>query len=363
MTAYFARRMLLMIPTFLGVTMLVFLITRIVPGGPLDTLKMQMQMGMGGRGGGAAVGQIPEEQLKELKRELLLDLPVHEAYIKWLSKTLTGDFGNSFFYREPVLETITRRFPISMYFGLLGYLISYLVSIPLGIAKALRHGAPFDYISSAVVFIGYSIPGWALGAVLLVLFAGGQFWQIFPLGGFKASSYDSLPEMVKKAEDPAKLINEDKQFDWGRLSARSKFIDLVWHTFLPVLCYAVGSFASLTMLTKNSLLENIGADYVRTAFAKGLSPMKVIYQHTLRNSLIPVATGLGHVISLVLAGSFLIETVFNIDGMGLLGYQSILRRDYAVTMGILSIAILLTMVGNLLSDLLYALIDPRIRFE
>jgi microcin C transport system permease protein len=213
-----------------------------------------------------------------------------------------------------------------------------LICVPLGVIKAVKHGSRFDFISSAIVFLGYSVPGWALGTALLVLFGGGSYWSIFPLGGFRPS-------------------------DWEFLSIGEKIVAQARHMFLPVVCYMVGSFATLTILTKNSLLENLGQDYVRTAFAKGLDERRVIFVHALRNSLIPLATGLGHVFSLILAGSFLIERVFNIDGMGYLGYTSILQRDYPVALGILVIGSLLLLIGNILSDMIYALVDPRIRFK
>src|SRR4030095_14584742 len=188
------------------------------------------------------------------------------------------------------------------------------------------------------VFLGYSIPGWALGTLLLVLLGGGSFWNVFPLGGFRPSN-------------------------WDFLSLSQKVTQQVYHMFLPVCCYMIAEFATLTILTKNSLMENLGQDYVRTAFAKGLGERRVIFVHALRNSLIPIATGLGHVISLILAGSFLIEKVFNIDGMGYLGYTSILQRDYPVALGILVISSLLMLFGNILSDIVYVIVDPRIRFK
>jgi microcin C transport system permease protein len=204
--------------------------------------------------------------------------------------------------------------------------------------KAVKNGSTFDFVSSALVFIGYSIPGFAFGAMMLVLFGGGSFWDVFPLGGFRSS-------------------------DWELLSSSEKIWDQVQHTFLPVLSYMIGSFATLTILTKNSVIENLSQDYIRTAYSKGLSEKKVIFGHALRNSLIPISTGLGHAISLVLAGSFLIEKVFNINGMGLLGYESIIERDYPVVMGILVISTVLLLIGNILSDILYAIVDPRIRFK
>jgi microcin C transport system permease protein len=364
MTAYFIRRLLLIIPTFIGVTMIAFLITRIVPGGPLEQAIMRARMG-GGEGQSSvtsASGEIPKEALDELKKAFDLDKPWYEAYLSWLRKFVTLDMGNSYRYREPVSTIITERLPVSLYFGLIGFTLAYAVSIPLGIYKAIRHGSGVDFVTSALVFVGYSIPGWAMGALLLVLFAGGQFYNWFPLGGFRSASYDDLPAAVKQWEDPDLVEDEFGAFQWKEMSFASRALDQLHHTLLPIFCYMLGSFASLTILMKNSIMDNIGQDYVRTAFAKGLSARRVIFVHTLRNSLIPVATGLGHALSIVMAGSYLIEFVFNIDGIGLLGYTSIVGRDYTVVMGILSINILLVLLGNIISDVLYALIDPRIRF-
>ena len=238
----------------------------------------------------------------------------------------------------PVGTVIKQRFPISIYFGLIGFLLSYLVCIPLGVMKAVKHTSNFDFWSSTIVFLGYSIPGWAMGAILLVLFGGGSFWDVFPLGGFRSPG-------------------------WEELSWFMKIKDQVHHTFLPVLAYALPSFATLTVIMKNSLMENLGQDYVRTAFAKGLAERKVVFVHAFRNSLIPIATGLGHLLSIILAGSYLIEKVFNIQGFGLLGFTSIVNRDYPVVLGILVIGSLLRLFGNIMSDVLYAVIDPRIRFK
>jgi len=371
MTAYFCRRLLLMIPTFLGVTVIAFTITRLVPGGPLEReiMRMRMASAAGEAGGGAGssvtdpLNQIPKRAIEELKKSFDLDKPGYQAYFLWLKKTLSLDLGRSYTYRVPVWELISQRFPVSLTFGLTGFLLAYLVSIPLGITKALRHGKPFDFVSSAIVFIGYSIPGWALGALLLVFLASGRFYDVFPLGNIKTTAYDELPQVVKVLDDREAVSDEFGAFEWERLSPPAKLLDSAYHMFLPVVCYMMGSFASLTLLTKNSLMENLGQDYVRTAFAKGLSPRRVIFVHTLRNSLIPLATGLGHAISIVMAGSYLIEWIFNIDGIGYLGYTSILGRDYTVVMGVLAINTVLILLGNILSDVLYAMIDPRIRFE
>jgi microcin C transport system permease protein len=248
------------------------------------------------------------------------------------------DLGTSYVDQDPVWDKIKSRFPISIFLGLTGFVLSYLITIPLGVMKAVHHQSKFDFITSLIVFLGYSIPGWALGTALLVLFGGGTFWDVFPLGGFRP-------------------------VNWNYLGFFEKIWAQAYHMFLPVLCYTLGSFATLTILMKNSLMENLGQDYVRTAFAKGLNERRVIFGHAVRNSLIPIATGLGNQISLVLAGSFLIERVFNIDGMGYLGYLSIIQRDYPVALGILVISSLLLLIGNILSDVIYVIVDPRIRFR
>ena len=343
MTGYFIRRFLLIIPTFLGITAAVFLIMHFVPGGPIERqiLRYKAAMSEGGARGGADIRsstEIPPEALEEMKKFYGFDKPVHVRYAVWLWNVLHFNLGTSYVYQEPVWDVIRSRFPVSLLFGLTGFVLSYLVCIPLGVWKAIQHGSRFDFLSSVVVFLGYSIPDWALGTALLVLFGGGSFWNVFPLGGFRPDNWDTLNFFHKITEQ-------------------------IYYMVLPVTCYMIGSFATLTILTKNSLMENLGQDYVRTAFAKGLNEQRVIFVHALRNSLIPIVTGLGHVISIVLAGSFLIEKVFNIDGMGYLGYTSILQRDYPVALGILVISSVLLLVGNILSDIIYVVVDPRIRFR
>jgi microcin C transport system permease protein len=291
----------------------------------------QSQSGTGGI-------NIPESALEEMKKFYGFDKPIHLRYVTWLGNLFQLDLGKSYVFAEPVWNVIISRFPVSIYFGLIGFTLTYLICVPLGVYKAVKNGSTFDFASSVLVFVGYSIPGWAFGAMMLILFGGGSFWDVFPLGGFRSEDFESLT-----------------------------FFEQVWdqlqHTILPVIAYMVGSFATLTILTKNSVIENLGQDYIRTAFAKGLSEKRVIFFHALRNSLIPIATGLGHFLSLVLAGSILIEKVFNINGMGLLGYSSILNRDYPVTMGILVISSFLLLIGNIISDIIYAVVDPRIRFK
>ena len=369
MGAYFIRRLLLMIPTFIGITFLAFSITRFVPGGPIEQMMQQAQqaaMSEGGAGASqAGTGQIEltDEQLALLTKQFYLDQPFPVAYALWLRDMSIPDvrsgegaavlglvgpetegvwiqpnFGESFREGRPVWDSISSRFPISLYFGLLGFFLAYSVCVPLGILKAVKHGSAFDLISSALVFIGYSVPGWAVGAVLLVLLGGGSLFDVFPLGGFRSD-------------------------DWETFSLAGKITDQVHHTVLPVIAYMLGSFATLTVLMKNSLMENLGQDYVRTAFAKGLHERRVVFLHALRNSLIPIMTGLGHAIGIIMAGSYFIELVFNIPGLGKLGYDSIIARDYPVVMGIFAINTSLVLLGNILSDVLYVLVDPRIRFS
>jgi microcin C transport system permease protein len=340
MTRYFLRRFLLIVPTFLGITLAVFVITHFVPGGPVERQILRFQMAAADRGGTTARAgvEIPQEAIDEIRRYYGFDKPVHVRYAEWLWNVMRLDLGRSYVYQDPVWDIIKSRFPVSLTLGLTGFVLSYLVCVPLGVWKAIKHRSKFDVASSIIVFLGYSVPGWALGTALLVLLGGGSFWDVFPLGGFRPG-------------------------DWEYLGFFEKVASQLHHMFLPVLCYMVGSFATLTILTKNSLMENLGQDYVRTAFAKGLEERRVIFVHALRNSLIPIATGLGHVFSLILAGSFLIERVFNIDGMGYLGYTSILQRDYPVALGILVVSSLLMLVGNILSDIVYAVVDPRIRFR
>ena len=256
------------------------------------------------------------------------------------SGILTGNLGKSYTYLKPVTEVMKPRFKISLFFGLTGIFLSYLICIPLGIKKALNHGSVFDFGSSVAIFMAYSIPGWALGGVLLVLFGGGSFWDFFPLGGFRS---------------PVEI--------WEEMTLWEKVIDQVHHMILPVIAWSIGSFATMTILMKNSLLENLSQDYIRTAFAKGLKEKRVVWLHAMRNSVIPIASGIGHILGVVIAGSYFIERVFNIDGFGRLAYEAILSRDYPITLGFLVVVVLLRLIGNIISDLALATVDPRIRFK
>lgn len=342
MTSYFLRRLLLIVPTFIGITMAAFVVMHFVPGGPIERQIMAYKMSVAQSGGGGGLGQfsveISPEAVEEMKKFYGFDKPLHIRYATWLWNVLHLDLGRSYTYQDPVWDVIKSRFPVSIFLGLTGFLLSYLVCVPLGVLKAVKHGSTFDFFSSFIVFLGYSVPGWALGTALLVLFGGGSFLSLFPLGGFRPDN-------------------------WEYLSLGQKIVEQMRYMALPVFCYMVGEFATLTILTKNSLMENMSQDYVRTAFAKGLHKRRVIFVHALRNSLIPIATGIGHVFSLILAGSFLIEKVFNIDGMGFLGYNAILQRDYPVALGILVISSVLMLIGNIISDMIYAVVDPRIRFR
>lgn len=343
MTAYFIRRLLLIIPTFLGITIMVFVITRFVPGGPIERIiaqAQQMQSLDGGHRAGSSMGDqtqpLSEEQINELKKYYGFDKPVLVSYGLWLGKVLKGDLGTSTRYYDPVWEMIRTRIPISLYFGILSMILVYGVCIPLGVFKAVRHKSLFDNLSSVIVFIGYAIPGWVAGVLLLILFS--SHWDFFPLGGLVSDEFEDFT-LVQKAGD------------------------LVWHTVLPLSAYVIGSFSIMTFLMKNTLMDNLASDYVRTAIAKGLPFRKAVFRHAFRNSLIPIATHFGNNISVILMGSFLIETVFNIDGMGLLGYESIVQRDYPVVLGILVISSLLLMIGNILSDVCVAIVDPRVQFK
>ncbi len=343
MTAYFIRRLFLIIPTFLGITIMVFIVTRFVPGGPIERIiaeAQQMQSMQGGRTSGpSSVEQsqpLSEEQIEELKKYYGFDKPIFTSYVHWLGKVLRGDLGTSTRYYDPVWSMIKERIPISLYFGVISLILVYSICIPLGIIKAIKHKTSFDNVSSLVVFIGYAIPGWVVGVLMLVFFA--SYWEIFPLGGLISDEFEDFT-----------LIG--------------KITDIIWHTILPLLAYVLGSFTVMTFLMKNSLMDNLASDYVRTAMAKGLPFNKAVLNHALRNSLIPIATSFGNNISVIVSGSFLIEKVFNINGMGLLGYESVVDRDYPVVLGILVISSLLFMIGNILSDICVAIVDPRVKFE
>ena len=328
-----------MIPTFIGITLLVFAVTRVVPGGPVERIINQATEQQAGQYQSSTQSQagstLSADQIADLEAYYGFDKPIFQSYLEWLGKVVRLDLGDSTRYNEPVWEIIKQRLPISIFYGVVTLILTYGVCVPLGIAKAIRHNSIFDNTTSAIVFIGYALPGYVVGIALISIFASQLEW--FPLGGFVSDDFDYL--------SPAEQI-----------------VDVFRHAVLPIIAYTAGSFAVTTFLVKNSLMDNLAADYVRTAIAKGLNFKQAIFRHALRNSLIPVATSFGNNISLILTGSFLIETIFNIDGFGLLGFESLVERDYPVVMGILVISSLLFLIGNILSDLCVALVDPRVRF-
>lgn len=337
MLVYFLRRVLMMIPTLLGITVIAFVIINMAPGGPIEQKLQAIRFG-GGGGESAHTTGVTEEVIEALKKQYGFDKPMHVRYFIWLKNIVTFDFGESFSYEEPVVDVIASKFPVSLQFGLLSLFLTYLVCIPLGISKAVKQGTTYDTVTSFILMVMYAVPPLMLGILLIVFLAGGSFLQIFPLGSVYSDNYMDLSF-------------------WG------KVLDRAHHFVLPTICYMITSFTVLTMLMKNSLLEEIKLDYVRTARAKGLSERLVVYRHALRNALIPIATGLGSFLAVFFAGSIIIESMFSLDGMGLLSFKSALDRDYNVLMGLIFFQSVLSLVGRLISDFLYVVIDPRIDFQ
>lgn len=333
-----------MIPTLIGVTIVTFVIINLAPGSPIEQKIQQMKFGGMGHesntrsGGSNKSSGVSEEVILALKKQYGFDKPVHIRYLVWLKNIIHLDFGESFTYETPVLEVITSKFPVSLQFGVMSLFLSYIVCIVLGVIKAVRHGSTFDFISSFFLIALYSVPGFMLAILLIVYFAGGSFFSWFPIGELYSDNYFDLSF-------------------WG------KIIDRIHHFILPLICYMIGSFTVLTMLMKNSLLDEIKKDYIRTARAKGVSEKAVYLKHALRNALIPIVTGIGGFLAVFFAGSLLLESIFQLDGIGLLSFKSILQRDYNVIMGLLFIESILLLIGNLLSDIAYILVDPRINFE
>jgi microcin C transport system permease protein len=347
MIAYILKRTLLMFPTLLGVMVVTFAITQFVPGGPVEKMIGEIE---GVRGGGGEVGAsstslyrgdsgLDEEKINRLQKLYGFDQPPVTRFVKMMKNFLVFDFGTSYYHHQSVVDLVVSRMPVSMSLGLWGFLIVYGVCIPLGIKKAVVNGSRFDIISSSVILIGYAIPGFVLGILLIVLFGGGSFWSLFPLRG---------------------LVSDD----WNELSFAMKIVDYLWHMVLPITATAVSSLAVMTMLTKNSFLEEIRKQYVLTARAKGLPENQVLYKHVFRNGIIPIITGFpGYFVASFFTGSLLIETIFSLNGMGLLAYESVLNRDYPVVLGTLYFFTLIGLVSRLLSDLSYVMVDPRISFE
>ncbi len=338
MRDYILRRLLLMIPTLLGITVVCFTLIQFVPGGPVEQMISRLRAASTEGRGVDASRSISEEEIENIKRYYGFDKPAHVRYFQWLGNVLRLDLGTSYTYEEPVWNVISSKFPISLFFGLTSFLLSYLICIPLGTAKAIKNGSAFDVASSTLIFIGYVIPSYALGVLLIMVFASGNFVDWFPLSGIVSDNFEDFTW-------------------WGKVT------DFLHHMILPLICYMAAEFAFLTLLMKNSLLEEIKKDYMRTALVKGASFRKAVWKHAFRNSLIPLATRMSEIFTLMFAGALLIERVFDIDGMGLLVYNSIVSRDYNVVMGIILLTSLMTLLGRLFSDMLYAVIDPRITFK
>jgi microcin C transport system permease protein len=344
--SYIAKRVLLMLPTLLGVIAITFAVIQFVPGGPVEQAMMELkaQPGGGEASGGGASGYrgrqgIDAERVKEIQALYGFDKPPAERFWQMLKGFATFDLGQSFYHHKDVWGLVKSKLPVSITIGLWTFFLTYFISVPLGIAKAVREGSRFDVVSTIVVLVGYSIPGFVLGVFLLVVFGGGSFVQWFPLRGLTSD-------------------------DWETFSWFHKIVDYLWHITLPVTASVAGSFAVMTMLTKNTFLEEIRKQYVLTARAKGLSEKQVLYKHVFRNALIPLVTGFpAAFIGAFFAGSLLIETLFSLDGLGLLSYESVVRRDYPVVMGTLYLFTLIGLVVKLLGDLCYVWADPRVQFE
>jgi len=347
MASYILKRILLMLPTLFGVMLVTFAVTQFVPGGPVEQLIGQLE-GSGGGGGevsSSATGfyqgdkGMEQEQIEKLKALYGFDKPAGQRFYEMMLNYIQFDLGESYFHNKSVMALIISKLPVSISLGAWSFLIIYLTCIPLGIKKAVRDGTKFDVITSTVILIGYAIPGFVLGLTLLVLFGGGSFYDVFPLKGLTSDNWNELP--------------------WYQ-----QITDYLWHMVLPVIATTIGSFAVLTMLTKNSFLEEIRKQYVLTARAKGLDESTVLYRHVFRNAMIPLITGFpAAFIAVFFTGSLLIETIFSLDGLGLLSYESILKRDYPVVMGSLFFYTILGLFAKLLADISYVMIDPRIQFD
>nr|WP_194713440.1 MULTISPECIES: microcin C ABC transporter permease YejB [Noviherbaspirillum]MBV0877999.1 microcin C ABC transporter permease YejB [Noviherbaspirillum sp. L7-7A] len=346
--AYIAKRVLLMVPTLLGVVAITFAVIQFVPGGPVEQALMELRKGQatgGGEASGGGASQyrgrqgVDAERVKEIQALYGFDKPPLERFWQMLKGFARFDLGQSFYHHKDVWDLVKSKLPVSISIGLWTFFLTYFISVPLGVAKAIREGSRFDMVTSMLVLIGYSIPGFVLGVLLLVLFGGGSFVQWFPLRGLTSDNWETL--------------------SWG-----GKVLDYLWHITLPVTASVAGAFAVMTMLTKNTFLEEIRKQYVLTARAKGLSERTVLYKHVFRNALIPLVTGFpAAFIGAFFAGSLLIETLFSLDGLGLLSYESVVRRDYPVVMGTLYLFTLIGLVVKLLGDLCYVWADPRVQFE
>jgi len=361
MSAYIIRRLLLMIPTLFGIMLINFAIVQIAPGGPVEQTLLKIQgldhggasSRIGGTGSSEVRGAFSSQQnskyrgaqgldpelIAKIERLYGFDKPAHERFWLMIKNYATFNFGDSFYRDAKVTDLILEKMPVSISLGLWSTLLIYLISIPLGIKKAIRHGSKFDLWTSTFVIVGYAIPGFLFAIFLIVFFAGGSYFDWFPLRGLTSPN-------------------------WEELSLLGKITDYFWHLVLPITAMAIGGFATLTMLTKNSFLDEINKQYVMTARAKGLAENKVLYGHVFRNAMLIIIAGFpGLLIEIFFAGSLLIEVIFSLDGLGLLSFEAVLNRDYPVFFGTLFIFTLLGMLIKLVSDLTYSLVDPRIDFE
>ncbi|MGR3499480.1 MAG: microcin C ABC transporter permease YejB [Limimaricola soesokkakensis] len=355
MGAYILRRLLLVIPTLLGIMIINFTLVQFVPGGPIEQIIAQMEGGgdvfESIAGGGAEVSQgggdsdyigargLPPEFIAELEREFGFDKPPLERFLTMMWNYMRFDFGESYFRSISVIDLVLEKMPVSITLGLWSTLLAYVISIPLGIRKAVRDGSSFDTWTSGAIIVGYAIPGFLFAILLIVLFAGGSYWRIFPLRGLTSDNWESL-------------------------SLIGKVLDYFWHIALPVFASTISAFATLTLLTKNSFLDEIKKQYVMTARAKGLSERKVLYGHVFRNAMLIVISGFPALfIGVFFGGSLIIETLFSLDGLGRLGFEAAVARDYPVVFGTLFAFSLLGLIVGIVTDLTYVLIDPRIDFE
>jgi microcin C transport system permease protein len=365
MAAYIARRLLLMIPTVLGILLISFVVVQFAPGGPVERVIAQLtgadtgassrisgspggDFGMRNQPGTSAdaVGSkyrgaqgLDPDFIKSLEKQFGFDKPAHERFLLMLWNFIRFDLGKSYFRDISVVQLIKEKLPVSMSLGIWMMLLTYLISIPLGIRKAVQDGSRFDVWTSAIIIVGFAIPGFLFAILLIILFAGGSFFDLFPLRGLTSDN-------------------------WNELSLFGKIVDYFWHLTLPLLAMSLGAFATMTLLTKNSFLDEIRKQYVMTARAKGCSERQVLYGHIFRNAMLIVIAGFPSAfVHAFFSGSLLIETIFSLDGLGLLSFESVLNRDYPVVFGTLYIFSLMGLVVNLISDLTYTWIDPRIDFE
>ena len=346
MYRYILKRILLIVPTIIGILFLTFAVIQFVPGGPVEQLVNQLNnLNVTGEASSGSTNiyrgssGLDEEHIENLKKFYGFDKPFLERFFDLLKNYLTFNLGESYFHHQSVSDLIIDKLPVSISLGLWSFIIIYSVCIPLGIKKAISHGSQFDITTSLLILIGYSVPGFVLGIGLIVLLGGGSFFDIFPTRG---------------------LVSDN----WNELSIINKILDYLWHMTLPIISSVIGSFAIMTMLTKNSFIEEIKKQYVLTARSKGLTENTILYRHVFKNALIPILTGFpAQFIAAFFTGSILIETIFSLDGIGLLSYESILHRDYPVVLGTLFLFTLLGLFAKLLTDISYVFVDPRIEFS